>query len=339
MNINSNTCIYVVCPSNNKTGGTELLHQLVFQLNQINGIFKKAIITYYFEGNYDKNNPTPNDFKQYVSEYCLVSDIVDSFENIVIFPEVCIGKHRKYKHIQKIVWWLSVDNFKIMIGRINRLKKWGVKSFIKHLIINDYYSEKDLNRINYHFVQSYFAKDYILNKGIDDKNIYYLSDYINDIYTSTDYCGAKEDIVLYNPKKGFEFTEQLILFAPEINWVPISGMSTQQVFELLHKSKVYIDFGNHPGKDRIPREAAMSGCCIITNRNGSAAFKEDVPIPDTYKFGNDCPIADVICTIKDCIANYDSHINDFYEYREFIKSEKHEFVEDIISIFNSKQNG
>lgn len=29
----------------------------------------------------------------------------------------------------------------------------------------------------------------------------------------------------------------------------------------MRKAKVYIDFGFHPGKDRIPREAVMCGAC------------------------------------------------------------------------------
>lgn len=56
----------------------------------------------------------------------------------------------------------------------------------------------------------------------------------------------------------------------------------------MSKSKVYIDFGNHPGKDRIPREAAISGCIVITGKRGAAAFAEDVCIPETYKFDESC---------------------------------------------------
>ena len=30
--------------------------------------------------------------------------------------------------------------------------------------------------------------------------------------------------------------------------------------------KLYIDFGGFPGKDRLPREAVMHDCCIITGK-------------------------------------------------------------------------
>ena len=62
-----------------------------------------------------------------------------------------------------------------------------------------------------------------------------------------------------------------------------SKLSPEQVQAMLKKAKVYIDFGGHPGMDRIPREAALAGCIVVTNREGSAAFRQDVPIPSQYK--------------------------------------------------------
>jgi len=61
-------------------------------------------------------------------------------------------------------------------------------------------------------------------------------------------------------------------------------MPREEVIKLLQKAKVYIDFDYHPRKDRLPREAAILGCCVITRKRGSAKFFEDVPIPDEYKF-------------------------------------------------------
>ena len=45
-----------------------------------------------------------------------------------------------------------------------------------------------------------------------------------------------------------------------------------------------MDFGYHPGKDRMPREAALFGNCIITNQKGSAKNNLDIPIKSKYKF-------------------------------------------------------
>lgn len=61
-------------------------------------------------------------------------------------------------------------------------------------------------------------------------------------------------------------------------------MTPEQVQELLASAKIYIDFGEHPGKDRLPREAILSGCVVITGRRGAAANDVDYNIPAEFKF-------------------------------------------------------
>jgi hypothetical protein len=104
--------------------------------------------------------------------------------------------------------------------------------------------------------------------------------------------------------------------------------------EVLETSKVYIDFGNHPGKDRIPREAAISGCCVITGKRGAARFYQDVPIPEEYKFDDNTEsIPAIVRQIKTCIANYGNHFHDFDQYRTMIREEHHAFLINVKEIF------
>jgi hypothetical protein len=111
-------------------------------------------------------------------------------------------------------------------------------------------------------------------------------------------------------------------------------MPREEVIKLLQKAKVYIDFGHHPGKDRLPREAAILGCCVITGKRGSAKFFEDVPIPDEYKFEDkEESIPEIIDKIKDCFENYEERYKDFEYYRQFIKNEPQKFIEDLRKIF------
>ena len=100
------------------------------------------------------------------------------------------------------------------------------------------------------------------------------------------------------------------------------------------ESKVYIDFGNHPGKDRIPREAAISGCCIITGKRGSAKYKDDVYIEDEFKF-NDSEenIDSIISKINYLIENYENETKKFDLYRDRISKEEIVFEKDIDKIF------
>lgn len=332
LNVFDDTKIYIVCPSNNKTGGTELLHQLckVLYDNDIN-----VLMCYYLEGEKaSREMPMPEAFKKYIDNYGFIEDIEDNSHNIVVFPEVCIGKHRKLKKIQKVVWWLSVDNYYAMIGKFTRLKKYGFLSFCKHLLINDYINKDDIHKFDLHLYQSKFAQEFLLQNKVDKNKTAYLSDYINEDYLVPFSPHNREDIVIYNPKKGIEFTEKIIGSCKDVKFVPLVNMTNEQVAHRLRTAKLYIDFGNHPGKDRIPREAAISGCCVITNRRGSAQYFEDVRIPDDYKFvDSEDNLNEIANAIKRCIRNYDNCIGDFETYRQMIANEKTIFEKDAADIF------
>ncbi len=106
--IYENSKIYVLCPAYTKTGGTELLHQLVCELQKKN---IEAYIVY--NGIKDNNkNYTPKDFEVYKTKYVKEKEIIDDEQNILIIPEIQIKKVNDYKKIRKAIWWLSVDNYK-----------------------------------------------------------------------------------------------------------------------------------------------------------------------------------------------------------------------------------
>lgn len=330
--VKNNTKVYVVCPAYLKSGGPELLHQLVYELNN-NGI--ESYITYYRTNN---ENPeyTPDDFKKYIDTYKTLNDIEDSENNITITPEIVLALNltKNLKNTKKIMWWLSVDNFTRDYGLINTLKTHGLIWTLKLMITGKImYDLSYVKHIDGHLCQSRYAMEFLENNGIS--NIAYLSDYISDEYlTIPENIENKEDIIVYNPKKGIKFTKKIIEKAPHLNFIPIENLTTMQVKELLLKSKVYIDFGTHPGKDRIPREAAMCGCCIITNKKGSAKYYDDVPINEEFKFeDNEDNIDNIIEKITICINNYDKEILKFKEYQQFIKHEKEQFEMDVKKIF------
>ena len=135
-------------------------------------------------------------------------------------------------------------------------------------------------------------------------------------------------------RKDLGLQKKLMEFDPKINWIPIQNMTTEQVKQLLCDSKVYIDFGNHPGKDRFPREAAMCGCCVITGRKGSARNDKDVNIDNSYKIeDNEKNIPIIINKIHECLDNYDKCHKDYENYINKIKGEQKQFEDDIKNIF------
>jgi hypothetical protein len=100
-------------------------------------------------------------------------------------------------------------------------------------------------------------------------------------------------------------------------------LTPQDVRDLLRQAKVYIDWGPHPGMDRLPREAALAGCLVITNRQGSANFDTDVPIPTEYKVA-DFDTDAIHKLLLRCVHEYQERKKDFDSYREWIQRQESE---------------
>jgi len=339
--ITKNSKIYIFAPANACTGGPEYLHQLGKGLKDLG----HDVFMYYIP----TDNPVliHEEYKHYRIPF--TNKVENTSNNIIIIPELYdyITLLKNIDKTQKIILWLSVDNFcisfflikykilVIIIRIINKITKYIIKKQIINLnnlalkTKNNFDLINKLN-INLHLAQSEYAKQFLQNKGV--KNIEYLFDYINN--DEKIIHNIKKDIVLFNPKKGIEFTKKIIRKAPQINFVPIENMNHDEVIKLMKKSKVYIDFGNHPGQDRMPREAALYDCCIITGRKGSASYFKDVSIPDKYKFEDKkYLIPQIIKTIEQCLTNFDLESKNFNSYRNIIKNSKINFDKQLKNIF------
>lgn len=307
--------VFIACKPYCATGGIELLHQLAAQLNERN----IDVFIVYTNKVYSELDPTPEIYKKYGAR--IASEYLDAEDSIFIIPEVCTEQIQFCVKGTAVVWWLSVDNYLSGKKMINELRT---------------------NRNILHFVQSCYAKNFVKEAfGVEES--YYLSDYISD--TIREYADAHRDIserkniCFYNPKKGFEHIQKLIEKTENrFEWVSITGLEPIEVAKLLCSGKVYIDLGNHPGKDRIPREAAYCGCCILTNQKGSAAFQEDVDIPQKYKIGNDESYDSIVEKIDSVMKNYDVVIDEFRPYREKISKEKETFsleIDEAVAIWKA----
>lgn len=296
INIQKNSKIYICTPANVSTGGPEALHQLGRNLIDI------GINTYMYYIPNDNKSPIHPEYIDYSVPF--LNTIEDNNRNIIIIPEHYnyIMMLKNFKNIQKVIWWLSIDNFYISyyfttkkirgmtVRFINKLSKLFFKKNLIDLPNLALKSKFDWNlinelKINLHLAQSNYAKHHLESKGI--KNIELLFEYIKDSQLFTYNSMNKEDVILFNPAKGSRFTKKIISRAIDIKFIPIEKMNHANVIKLMKKSKIYIDFGNHPGRDRMPREAALCGCCIITGKRGSASFFGDVPISNQYKFNED----------------------------------------------------
>lgn len=337
--IYKDTKFYVFCPGNVVSGGAELLHQLVSLLRD-NG--REAYIVYYSGFNGD----IPSDYKKYNIEYISdQSEIVDNDHHIEVLFEPMFYRATYNTKTQKILWWLSVDNFFRCSDEylsIFDIAKWSKKQAAFVLIRRWYsrlfkrdgrfkriYSLKDIAKLDVvSAYQSEYAQNFLQKNGF--REMFPLKDYINTEHCVSFSKEGREDIILYNPKKGLNFTKHLIDMSPDLNWVPIINMTRQQVIELMGRAKIYVDFGFHPGKDRLPRECAMNGLCVITGYRGSARYFEDIWIDNEYKFDEKrSNKQQIIKKIRETLNNYDTAIDNFAFYRYRISLEKQEFEREV----------
>lgn len=326
--------IYVLSPYGVVTGGVELAHQLVDNLRKKG---ENAFIVYDMCGEIIEKDVIPA-YSKY--DIATSSVIEDESCNMLVLPEIYGDWTFRYKKIIYGFWWMSVDNRYNCAHVFDRMKFCFDKSmrmfvrlmlgYVKRRLLGQKGSfqnkDKDLRGMGeriVHFYQSYYAQNWIYGKGFT--TVLPLTDYINDDLCTSG-ATAKEDIILYNPSKGFEFTQKIMRALPGYKFVALKGFNREQLNEIFDRAKLYIDFGHFPGKDRLPREAAVHNCCVITGRAGAAFFYEDLPISMRYKFDiKEKNVGRIAERVKEVLANYDSCVGDFDELRSAIAREKSAF--------------
>ena len=298
--------IYIYTPQGFETGGIELLHQLCHELNNY-----EDINAYIWN---EKSVVISETYKQYGN-----SGVVTECPpkgSVLIFPESWVRKANepRYKDYQKVIYFMSVFYYEANIPK-------------------DQYMVFPENTI--FLSQSWYAYWWLQGKGIES---IYVTDYLNDEYMNADLSKPRKRQIVFNPKKGLEVTKRIMAELPDEKFIPIENMTVAEIKSLMEETMLYIDFGNHPGKDRIPREAAMCGCCVITNREGSAASSEDVSIPNEYRIDMTCEnsLDEAVRMIEYCLNHYDDYLlsADFMEYRFRIIDEKVNFKDGVRKLVN-----
>ncbi|MDD3220922.1 MAG: hypothetical protein PHG07_00870 [Lachnospiraceae bacterium] len=330
--------IYIVAPPSYASGGPELLHQLCAALCQ-RGFDAKMYYCDKFKGHENYENPVPDRFLIYNTTF--VNEVEDDENNLLIVPETVNTELIKFKHIQKCMWWLGANNY-FWLKEINSHKYLTFLYHWSHRLLRrptplTFNQIKNANAV--HLAQCWYAVSYLEKKGLH--NIAYLSDYLADRYITErlDDYPKRHNVILYNPSRNVKFIHLLQKANPSLKFVAIKNMSPDEVVDLMRKSKLYIDFGAHPGKDRMPREAVMCGCCIIVSTLGSADFFDDMPIPLEYKFERkrkNIPL--IMDKIMSIFQNYDEERQNFEYYKKYILQEKNQFESDIDKLFVLKKN-
>lgn len=343
-----NTKIYFVIPANMRTGGPQFIHQII---HHFRNTFKMDAYIYAIPAEHPY--PVPSDYQIYNNP--LVDKIEDEWQNILIVPEIYLTVKilDDYKSIRKIIWWLSLDNY--FINRFinkQRLFYLPIRGLNKIFESFGKASAFDINQIAVNYYKGYNLKnDHLIDKAIINlcsakhvqssleeiglKAVFYISEFLNEDFFKTEADESKkENIIAYNGVKGINFTKKLVKYASHLKFIPIRNMSKEEFTSLLKRAKVYVDFGNHPGRDRLPREAAWLKCCVITNRRGGARLEDDLSIPEEYKYDDDIEnIPMIVKKIESCLFDYPNRVLHFDTYRKNTQAEQKKFLEDVKKIF------
>lgn len=314
--------IQIVCPGGVVTGGTESLHNLCHQLK----LLGRNVELVYLGSNTDR---IPKPFEHF---NCSIGQLIDAEGTLVVIPEIYPMLALSLKRSKSAIWWLSRDNFcevKYHSPR-DRLRYWlavlkgkrplGGVGALRDLI---------------HFSKAAYDGDFLDCYGIPHTQV--VSPISRDFLSPTQKLGNRErkNVVLYNPKKGANTTASILSELGGVEFIPLQNCSNSELVQLYSQAKIYMDFGHHPGIERMPREAAAMGCCVLTGLLGSAGNSTDVPIKDCYKFDQyaDTFMLRLGNTIQEIFKDFDSHRDNFHEIRSKVAAEPETQMQQLKQLF------
>lgn len=336
-----NKKIFVLCPSGAVSGGPEALHQLVYYINKVNEI---STIVYLAERN--EAVQIPHQYMKYTKKFILLHEIPDEKDIHIILPEVYFFLIDRFKNATVSIWWLSVNNAGLgkPPSRKNLFLRLYLKAITRLKLNQNNYMIKNAKARAIHYCQgltnyvgSYYAYEFL--KAAKISNVRKLIEpigktFLDDIGEVSFTSKNRSNKILYNPVKDFKnIIPRIAACNPELEFIALKGYSHHQMIDLFKHSKLYIDFGIFPGPERIPKEAVMCGCLILTGRFGASNYFGDVPIPDTYKIRSVNNLKKISSRINEMLKNYDTIISDFEAYRDVVKQLERNFEDTVRKTF------
>jgi hypothetical protein len=269
--------VYLLLPYRHRTGGPEAIFQLsdallsqgfdvdcvYFDKTQVRAIRKAIRAKQFVPGSSLDFTLRTDRFPEYeVYKAKFGSVIPDSPYSVVVIPEMIADFASIFSHAKVLVWWLSVD--------------FGFHSLSKHNV--NYLRKPNV----FHAVQSEYARHFA--ELMSFSPIFTLTDYTALSFVSRKEVEKNPNLVALSAldKVVVDLNKLEALLRkekPDIEIVRIQGMTREQVLDTLAKSTILVDLGNLPGKDRLPREAAVLGNAVVISRVGAGANVVDFGIP------------------------------------------------------------
>ena len=340
--------IFVFALARHYTGGITALYQLCKNLN--NYIDTKIVFIDTLSDEKTENYIHQN-YLHFRCDHVSQSKVHDSKDHIIVIPEIWPDLIAKYKFSKKILYWLSVDNFlksispisrttkvkflynSLLLGRFDLIGFFGFSIFKKYLkndltyirllsnaLNGEYYSSFARDKTvqiplaDIHILQSYYVYNFLINFAEKSK-MFFLHEPLEDDYLNFSISkDRKEDIVTWNTRKAYPITLKVIkaLKKNKVHVVDLENVGKGNMINILGKSKIFIDIGIHPGRDRPPREAVALGNIAMVNNHGGCFYYDDCMIEPPFKV--DC-YTETKCNINpEKVAEDILHYMENYEY-------------------------
>lgn len=320
---------YIFTPANICSGGPEALHQLAYYMRLCN---LESYIVYYDYSGYVHATPMLR-YLQYEPRVISYEEIEDTYQNFCIAPENapwCLNSIRK---ANKCIWWLGYLCNELKIASSQE----KVHYILRKLRFKDVKSARTVlyhpNRC-LHLCGSKFAYDKVIEL-FPNSCVEYLVEPISKVFLSSQVQlgSERKDIVLYNPAKPSNIMTHL-LERGKFCYVPLKGYSPNELMSLYNDAKLYVDFGEFSGPERIPKEAVFFGCNILVANHNAAANDFDVAIPMKYKLSDNESVEKIERTMEYMLMNYENIYGDFESFRQKINGLESNFIRQIQTIFS-----
>jgi hypothetical protein len=330
--------VLILCPEY-LNGGCEALHQLGFQIARHGGTAHMAYYGPFSRLELDGDiirchvaaSPIPGYFARY--QPLALHEARLGRDTLVVFPEVLTELASvPDPRYQRALWWLSVDNAILQNS-----------SLLEATYRRRFFADAGL----IHFHQSDYARAFLqANAAL---RYHALSDYTDPDFTQRSLIAAdnppisgRANTICFFPNKGAELASRFIegraAMRQPVDFLPIRDMTKARVRDALFDARIYIDFGNHPGKDRVPREAAIAGTVVLLHAVGAARCFPDHPLPAEYFFTEDDVATGRLHQKVDAILEEPGvHVAQQRFYRETVTHEEERFDLEVRSFFFSGQ--
>lgn len=128
--------------------------------------------------------------------------------------------------------------------------------------------------------QSYYGQSFVRRHV--NRDAFLLTDYPRPMPDVND-VKRRSNVVAYNGAKGQWKIHELQVLLPDVEFLPIQGMSFEDVCRALASASLYVEIGHLPGRDRLPREAALLGTPTVLLARGAGFCWQDFPLGVDYR--------------------------------------------------------